>query len=568
MRLIGIAMIKNERDIVEAFVRHNLQFLDAILMIDNCSSDGTREILENLLKEGKPIVIFDEPEFAYFQSERITKFCLNICRFFSPDFVFVLDADEFIKASSRDFLEHYLTFLPPDNCGVVPWHTYVLNLNDDPSISNPIQRIKHRCKQEYPAYYKCLIPRSILAREDYVINQGNHFVYGTDGNMLQHGMMVEIAIAHYPVRSPIQIAQKVLNGWLAYVAKNPNSKDSIHGFFWYRIYQLLIQNPILSIEETVEISLKYAQMNPPEDVSPWDNFILDPLDSQIDLVHTPENSQPLAIAVVKNFEAFLTSKNKVLLSSQTSQPVAALDMVLGNQSTEALMKIKLQQQLNHQIYLDIPPLKFIFDKYSPQSVLDMGCNQGEHLAMFQKWGVSNILGVDVLAAKELFIPNQNYVQKDLSEPIDLARRFDLVLCINLMAYIPPEQEDNVLVNIDRHAQQLILFSAPEPGQIRDGYVNCQPLSYWLSRWQILGWQPITFDTLALRSLATFVSWRRNPVLLARTTALGEISNPVFNIADLQRIERKTISWSPEEPNIYAHPLSQPLRSLECDGAAP
>jgi SAM-dependent methyltransferase/glycosyltransferase involved in cell wall biosynthesis len=530
MRLIGIAMIKNERDIVEAFVRHNLQFLDAILMIDNCSSDGTREILENLLKEGKPIVIFDEPEFAYFQSERITKFCLNICRFFSPDFVFVLDADEFIKASSRDFLEHYLTFLPSDNCGVIPWHTYVLNLNDDPSISNPIQRIKHRCKQEYPAYYKCLIPRSILAREDYVINQGNHFVYDHDGNMLQHGAMLEIAIAHYPVRSPIQIAQKVLNGWLAYVAKNPDSKDSIHGFFWYRIYQRLMQNPILSNEETVEISLKYAQMNPPENVSPWDNFMLDPLNLQIDLVYTPEDNLPLTIAVIKNFEAFLTSKSTVSLP--------------------------FQPQPNHPLYLDIPPLKFIFDKYSSQSILDLGCNQGEYLAMFQKWGVTNILGIDVLA------------QTNLSASLNLAQKFDLVLCINLMAYISPDDEANVLSHIDRYAEQLILFSAPEPGQIGDGYINCQPLSYWLSRWQTWGWQPIVFDTLAIRSLATFVSWRRNPVLLARTAALGETSNTVFNIADLQRIERRAIAWSLEPPNTYAYPLSQPLRSLECDGAAP
>jgi hypothetical protein len=42
MRVVGITMVKNEADIIEAFVRHNLRFLDALVVVEHASADGTR----------------------------------------------------------------------------------------------------------------------------------------------------------------------------------------------------------------------------------------------------------------------------------------------------------------------------------------------------------------------------------------------------------------------------------------------------------------------------------------------------------------------------------------------
>jgi len=55
MRLIGVAMVRNEADIVEAFVRHNLTVLDAMVVVDHGSLDGTEEILALLQREGLPL---------------------------------------------------------------------------------------------------------------------------------------------------------------------------------------------------------------------------------------------------------------------------------------------------------------------------------------------------------------------------------------------------------------------------------------------------------------------------------------------------------------------------------
>ena len=41
-KLIGVSMIRNESDAVEAFVRYNLQLLDELQILDLGSTDHTR----------------------------------------------------------------------------------------------------------------------------------------------------------------------------------------------------------------------------------------------------------------------------------------------------------------------------------------------------------------------------------------------------------------------------------------------------------------------------------------------------------------------------------------------
>jgi predicted transcriptional regulator YdeE len=55
MRLVAITSVKNESDIVEAFVRHTLAASDYLVVLDNGSTDGTLDILRALdaLKPGK-----------------------------------------------------------------------------------------------------------------------------------------------------------------------------------------------------------------------------------------------------------------------------------------------------------------------------------------------------------------------------------------------------------------------------------------------------------------------------------------------------------------------------------
>jgi glycosyltransferase involved in cell wall biosynthesis len=49
--LVGLAVVKNEADIIEAMIRHNLQFLDALVVVDNASADQTAQIVGALVPE-------------------------------------------------------------------------------------------------------------------------------------------------------------------------------------------------------------------------------------------------------------------------------------------------------------------------------------------------------------------------------------------------------------------------------------------------------------------------------------------------------------------------------------
>ena len=57
MRLLGAAHVRNEADIVEAFVRHNLALLDGIAIVDHTSVDETPDILRELKAEGLAIYV-------------------------------------------------------------------------------------------------------------------------------------------------------------------------------------------------------------------------------------------------------------------------------------------------------------------------------------------------------------------------------------------------------------------------------------------------------------------------------------------------------------------------------
>jgi SAM-dependent methyltransferase len=124
----------------------------------------------------------------------------------------------------------------------------------------------------------------------------------------------------------------------------------------------------------------------------------------------------------------------------------------------------------------------VIDLVRPRSVVDIGCGTGTWLAAFRRHGVPDVFGIDGdwVPRDRLEIPREQFAPHDLSQPLDLGRRFDLAICLEVAEHLPAASADALVALLTRHAP-VVLFSAAIPGQGGTGHVNEQWPGYWLDR---------------------------------------------------------------------------------------
>ena len=217
MKLIGVTMVSNEADVVEAFVRHNLAFLDALVVLDHVSVDRSPQILARLAHEGLPLTLLRDNERAYRQGERMTALARRYLVELDADWCFAIDADEFIRCPSRAALEDILRAVPRGVHGLVALQNYV-GSTGAPGEPHVLRRVNRRLARERAVSRKVAIRRGFETLPTGQVSIGNHAVLQVlDGRPmpLPHVPLEGVAYAHVPVRSPQQVAQKALVGWLA-----------------------------------------------------------------------------------------------------------------------------------------------------------------------------------------------------------------------------------------------------------------------------------------------------------------------------------------------------------------
>jgi hypothetical protein len=72
---------------------------------------------------------------------------------------------------------------------------------------------------------------------------------------------------------------------------------------------------------------------------------------------------------------------------------------------------------------------------------------------------------------------EHVVFRSLKRKINLNRRFDLAMCLEVAEHLEEKYTDLIIENITRHSD-LLIFSAATPGQGGWGHVNEQPFEYW------------------------------------------------------------------------------------------
>jgi hypothetical protein len=213
--LVAIARIRNEDDIVEAFVRHHAAMVDRLILLDNDSNDRTRAILQALKQEGLPITLFASRSIAFAEAAHNT-FLARQAVALGADWIVCLDCDEFVdQRHIPGGLRDYLAAKPHEvlhlHAGLV---NYIGTEADDRSEAIVPVRIRHR-DRDFCATK--VFVRALLVRHGAALENGNHNVV-VHGVPLGHQRDHNLVLAHYPMRSGWQMLAKAVVGRLKVLA--------------------------------------------------------------------------------------------------------------------------------------------------------------------------------------------------------------------------------------------------------------------------------------------------------------------------------------------------------------
>ncbi len=213
MRLAAVCRVLNEEDIIEAFVRHTLAHVDALLILDNGSSDRTLDILRALKAEGLRLTLA-QVRTPIFHELQHNSFIHGVAvKAFSPDWVLELDADEFIDTRAADLRTQLAAIRPEMQAVRLPMFDY---FSRGPVVTDLLVPRRMVLRDLIDRGNRKIVLRGDLQGE-VAVDAGNHGAW-VDGQPVLAVDVDALRLAHFPVRDPVQAVVKAALGRLKVMA--------------------------------------------------------------------------------------------------------------------------------------------------------------------------------------------------------------------------------------------------------------------------------------------------------------------------------------------------------------
>ena len=242
MRLVMTLMVRDEADIIAAMLEHHLaQGVDLIMVTDNGSVDGTREILARYEATGR-VELADDPVHRKQQHAVVSAMARRAFIDHEADWVLNADADEFFLPVDRSMtLAEAFRRIPKE---IGAFSAPVTNLVGPPARAGSglrrltwrDERSDERLEREAGVHAQPT-PNAVHVGDPRVeLSQGNHYSSIESAGEPPEGLAIEVL--HLPWRSWAQFARKVEHAGLGYAA-NPDLVPSPrhHGLRDYRFLQ-------------------------------------------------------------------------------------------------------------------------------------------------------------------------------------------------------------------------------------------------------------------------------------------------------------------------------------------
>jgi hypothetical protein len=196
----AVLLVKDEADIIGSVVKHLLEEVDHVVVVDNLSTDATAEIAAAL---GAEVAV--DPEPAYFQDRKMTAWA-EVMRERGFEWIVPCDADEFWYSYDGATLGSRLGSLDPEVDVAVAAVFDHVPTQIDPNEIDPFRRMGWRRRTISPRWK---VKVACRLQDGLRIEMGNHGAWLNDRLPKEH---FALAIRHFPYRTADQYVRKIKNG--------------------------------------------------------------------------------------------------------------------------------------------------------------------------------------------------------------------------------------------------------------------------------------------------------------------------------------------------------------------